>query len=195
MQAFAFQSVRHESGIFRFECIKAFLRHGLSRHVEHEIEASDRIPYPLWWGIKCLPRGRLSLSNSLPPSSKRRQMPGVCPGGMFELRFDLYIMSQTEVSQSKIALNLADNTEKRSLLLFGHFPYVSFLKQNKVRMQLFKTVSQRVKICCRDELHGVTTWQREQFCLHNRYMTTCVSSQANCSQSLQSGLRGSPIFK
>ena len=34
MQAFAFQPARHESGIFRFECIKACLRHGLSRHVE-----------------------------------------------------------------------------------------------------------------------------------------------------------------
>ena len=34
MQAFAVQPVRHESGIFRFECIKACLRHGLSRHVE-----------------------------------------------------------------------------------------------------------------------------------------------------------------
>ena len=34
MQAFAFQPVRHESGLFRFECIKACLRHDLSRHVE-----------------------------------------------------------------------------------------------------------------------------------------------------------------
>ena len=34
MQAFAFQPVRHESGIFRFECFKACLRHDLSRHVE-----------------------------------------------------------------------------------------------------------------------------------------------------------------
>ena len=36
MQAFAFQPVRHESGIFRFECNKACLRHrhDLSRHVE-----------------------------------------------------------------------------------------------------------------------------------------------------------------
>ena len=34
MQAFAFQLVRRESGIFRFECIKACLRHDLSRHVE-----------------------------------------------------------------------------------------------------------------------------------------------------------------
>ena len=34
MQAFAFQPVRHESGIFRFECIKACFRHDLSRHVE-----------------------------------------------------------------------------------------------------------------------------------------------------------------
>ena len=34
MQAFAFQPVRPKSGIFRFECIKAGLRHDLSRHVE-----------------------------------------------------------------------------------------------------------------------------------------------------------------
>ena len=34
MQAFAFQPVRHESGIFRFEYIKACIRHDLSRHVE-----------------------------------------------------------------------------------------------------------------------------------------------------------------
>ena len=34
MQAFVFQPVRHKSGIFRFECIKACLRHDLSRHVE-----------------------------------------------------------------------------------------------------------------------------------------------------------------
>ena len=34
MQAFAFQPVRHESGIFRFECTKACLRHDLSRQVE-----------------------------------------------------------------------------------------------------------------------------------------------------------------
>ena len=36
MQAFAFQPVRHESGIFRFECIKACLRHDLSRHLAME---------------------------------------------------------------------------------------------------------------------------------------------------------------
>ena len=34
MQAFAFQPVRHESGIFRFECMKACLRHDLSPLVE-----------------------------------------------------------------------------------------------------------------------------------------------------------------
>ena len=34
MQAFAFQPVRHESGNFRFECIKVCLCHDLSRHVE-----------------------------------------------------------------------------------------------------------------------------------------------------------------
>ena len=34
VQAFALQPVRHESGIFRFECIKACLHHDLSRHVD-----------------------------------------------------------------------------------------------------------------------------------------------------------------
>ena len=34
MQAFAVQPVRHESGIFRFECIKACLRHDSSLQVE-----------------------------------------------------------------------------------------------------------------------------------------------------------------
>ena len=34
VQAFAFQPVRRESGIFRFECTKACLRHDLSRHVK-----------------------------------------------------------------------------------------------------------------------------------------------------------------
>ena len=34
MQAFAFQPVRDESGIFRYECINDCLRHDLSRHVE-----------------------------------------------------------------------------------------------------------------------------------------------------------------
>ena len=34
LQAFAFQPVHHELGIFRFECTKACLRHDLSRHVE-----------------------------------------------------------------------------------------------------------------------------------------------------------------
>ena len=34
VQAFAFQPVRLEYGVFCFECIKACLRHDLSRHVE-----------------------------------------------------------------------------------------------------------------------------------------------------------------
>ena len=34
MQAFAFKSVRHQSGIFRFECIKVCLHYDLSRLVE-----------------------------------------------------------------------------------------------------------------------------------------------------------------
>ena len=50
MRAFAFQPVRHESGIVRFECIKACLRHDLPRHVEsaqHEIEERSNSPPPM----------------------------------------------------------------------------------------------------------------------------------------------------
>ena len=48
MQAFAFQPVHHESGFFRFEWIKACLRHDLSPHVETaQLVASDQIPHPL----------------------------------------------------------------------------------------------------------------------------------------------------
>ena len=53
-------------------------------------------------------------------------------------------MSQTEVSQSKIAANLADNTEKRSLHLFWPFSLRIFFQSNvgdKVQMQLLKTVT------------------------------------------------------
>ena len=49
MQAFAFQPVRHESGIFRFECIKACLHHDLSRHVEsarHNMKSKLTIKFP-----------------------------------------------------------------------------------------------------------------------------------------------------
>ena len=49
MQAFVFQPVGHDA-IFRFECIKACLRHDLSRYVDqrklqHKIEGSEQIPY------------------------------------------------------------------------------------------------------------------------------------------------------
>ena len=53
MQAFAFQSVRHESGIFRFECIKASLRHDLSRHVEsarRNMKSKLAIKFPTPYG-------------------------------------------------------------------------------------------------------------------------------------------------
>ena len=75
MQAFAFQPVRHESGIFRFECIKACLRHDLSRHVE-----SARL---VTWSSdqNAPPRERLRSSNFLPPgkeqTSNDRGMAGV----------------------------------------------------------------------------------------------------------------------
>ena len=51
VQAFAFQPVRQESGIFHFECIKACLRHGLSRHVESawrnmKLKLANKFPTP-----------------------------------------------------------------------------------------------------------------------------------------------------
>ena len=44
-------------------------------------------------------------------------------------------MSQTEVSQSKIAVNLADNIEKRSLLLFWPFSLRIFFSLKQYRGQ------------------------------------------------------------
>ena len=99
MQAFAFQSVRHESGIFRFECIKACLRHGLSRHVESarptsfpgsfpylarrnmKSKLAIKFPTPYEEGSNARPGEDLVHQIPSLPSSKRRQMPGVCPGG------------------------------------------------------------------------------------------------------------------
>ena len=49
MQAFAFQPVHHESGIFPFECIKACLNHDLSPHVEsgwHNMKLKLVIKFP-----------------------------------------------------------------------------------------------------------------------------------------------------
>ena len=93
MQAFAFQPVRHESGIFRFECIKACLRQDLPCYVEsvrlqHEIEERSNSPPPMSRGQ--MPRPVEDLVHQIPslPDSKRRQMPGVCPGGGC-LSFDL----------------------------------------------------------------------------------------------------------
>ena len=42
MQAFAFQPVRHESGIFSFECIKACLRHDLRHDLSRHVESARR---------------------------------------------------------------------------------------------------------------------------------------------------------
>ena len=81
VQTFAFQPVRHESGIFRFECIKA-CRHDLSRHVEsarRNMNIEDQISHPLWVVIKCPAPGKIKFIKFL-PGSKRHQMPGVCPG-------------------------------------------------------------------------------------------------------------------
>ena len=63
MQAFAFQPVRHELGIFRFQYIKACLHHDLSRHVE----ASDQIPHPQRVVMKCPATGKTKFIK-FPPS-------------------------------------------------------------------------------------------------------------------------------
>ena len=42
---FAFQPVRHESGIFRFERIKACLRHDLSRNMKSKLAIKFPTPY------------------------------------------------------------------------------------------------------------------------------------------------------
>ena len=84
MQTFAFQPVRHKSGIFRCECIKAYLRHDLSCHVESarrkmksKIAIKFPTPYEQW--SNALPQGRLGSWNSLPPwqqkTSNARGMP------------------------------------------------------------------------------------------------------------------------
>ena len=74
--------------------------HDLPRHVESARLATwnrgaieDRIPHPLWVVIKCLGPRKTKFVKFPPsrPGRKRRQMPGVCPGGMFKLRFDWYI--------------------------------------------------------------------------------------------------------
>ena len=90
VQAFAFQLVRQESGIFRFQCMKACLRHDLSCHVESArlVTASDQISQPLWVVIKCPAPGKTKLSNSLPlgqeKTSNARGMPGGGTGGDVE---------------------------------------------------------------------------------------------------------------
>ena len=59
VRAFAFQPVRHESGIFHLECIKACLHHDLSCHVE---------------SVQLITWNRNWQSNSPPPMSSD-QMP------------------------------------------------------------------------------------------------------------------------
>ena len=81
VQAFAFQPVRRESGIFRFECIKACLRHrhDLSRLVEserhdvNETEASDQISHPLWVVIKFPAPGKTKFIK-FPPSRAEKDI-------------------------------------------------------------------------------------------------------------------------
>ena len=74
-------------GIFRFDCIKACLRHDLSRHVESarrnmKIEASDQIPHPLWVVIKCPAPGKTKFIKFSPSrAAKNVKCPGYARGG------------------------------------------------------------------------------------------------------------------
>ena len=85
-------------GIFRFDCIKACLRHDLSRHVESarrnmKIEASDQIPHPLWVVIKCPAPGKTKFIKFSPSrAAKNVKCPGYARGGggMFNRQFDGY---------------------------------------------------------------------------------------------------------
>ena len=87
MQAFAFQPVRHESGIFRFEWIKVCLCHDLSSLVEsaqRNMKSKLAIKFPLPMSSDQMPRpGEDLLVHQIPslPGSKRRQMLGVYPVG------------------------------------------------------------------------------------------------------------------
>ena len=57
---------------------------GISATRNMKSRLAIKFPHPQWVVIKCPPPGRLSSSNSLLPGRKRRQMPGVCPGGDVE---------------------------------------------------------------------------------------------------------------
>ena len=98
MQAFVFQPVRLESGIFRFESIMACLHHDLSRHVESaqlmesKIAIKSPTAYEQWSNAPS--RGGLSSSNSLPPRQQKTSNARGMPGGMFKLQFDWYITSK-----------------------------------------------------------------------------------------------------
>ena len=96
MQNFAFQPVRHESGIFRLMhqglsppwCIRP---HGISVTCNMKSSLAIKFPTPYEWWSNAPPLGRLSLLNSLPPrqekASNARGMPGGLGGGC--LSFDL----------------------------------------------------------------------------------------------------------
>ena len=82
VQAFAFQPLRHESGIFRFECIKACLCHDLSSQVEsarHNMKSRLEIKFPtaLRVVIKCLAPGKTKLIK-FPSSGAVKDVK--CPG-------------------------------------------------------------------------------------------------------------------
>ena len=88
VQAFAFQSVRHESGIFRFECIKACLRHDLNQPTRiMKSRLAIKFPTPNERSNACPGKTKVI---KFPPSwaGKDVKCPGYARGGMFKLRFD-----------------------------------------------------------------------------------------------------------
>ena len=80
MQAFAFQPVHLELGIFRFECIKACLRHDLSRHVEsarRNMKSKLAIKFP----TLTTPAAGKTIFIKFPPSRAAKDVK--CPGYMY----------------------------------------------------------------------------------------------------------------
>ena len=93
----AFQPVRHESGIFRFECMKACLGHDLSlvesaRLVKRNRDWRSNSPPPRSSDQMPAPGKTKLIKQSLPPGQEKMSNARGKPGeGMFKLRFDWYI--------------------------------------------------------------------------------------------------------
>ena len=102
---------------------------------KREIEASDQIPHPIWVVIKC-PAPEVHQISSL-PGSKRRQMPGVCPGGgggTFKLWFDWYISSNySGVVWKRPQLMQRLRPKKTGMYLLSLFVYLTLRRWKRNR--------------------------------------------------------------